>query len=157
MKQYFRIFALLLVVPLCAAMGCTSHGNSDSDISEVLELDVDHIYYADGKTFVEMSITNKTSETVEIGETETSEARTCRIQIVKGVMLVDEGGNGYESSFPNRHAVYAITGKSKRKCMAVFEADLRHVKLKELSWVITYFKQGCTKHYVAYDLRAKVN
>lgn len=83
-------------------------------------------------------------------------------QIVQPSMLqapscIGEDRYGYESPFPNRHAVYSLAGKSKRKCIAVFEADLRHAKLKELSWVITYFKRGHAKRYVGYDLRTQVN
>lgn len=155
MKHYCFALMLFLLVSLCGAISCTPQSNPRID--DILELEVHQISFAEGKTFVEMSITNKTHETIEIGATERSEEKTRSIKIVKGCMILDEKGNGYESPFLNQPAVYSLSGNAPYRFVAVFDVDLRHAKLKELSWVITYFKQGGKEYYFPYDLRVKLN
>ena len=155
MKHYYFALMLFLLVSLCGAISCTPQSNPRID--DILELEVHQISFAGGKTFVEMSITNKTDETIEIGATERSEEKTRSIKIVKGCMILDEKGNGYESPFLNQPAVYSLSGNAPYRFVAVFDVDLRHAKLKELSWVITYFKQGGKEYYFPYDLRVKLN
>lgn len=79
--KFFCYIILLLVITAIAffAKHKCFDTKSGINIREVMTIEVEHIYFAEGKTFVEMNVINKTPGPIVFGDTVDSKKQNATI------------------------------------------------------------------------------
>lgn len=110
------------------------------DVRELLTIEVEHIYFAEGKTLVEVNIINKTPGPLVFGDTADSLEKTRLFQSVTGCVLIDKHHDWYFSQFPHWNTVCSIEGKGKCQLYVVFDKDLQRAPLTHFACIFTHLE-----------------
>lgn len=158
MMKFFCYIILFLVIAAIAFF--VKHKYFDTefgiDIREVLAIEIEHIYFAEGKTFVEMNVINKTPGPIVFGDTADSKNKTRLFQSVTGYALINNHHNWYFSQFPYRNTVCSVEGRGKSKLYVVFDKDLQHAPLTHFACIFTHLKYGGKNYSQIFDLRVSI-
>lgn len=88
---------------------------SGIDIREVMAIEVEHIYFAEGKTFVEVNVIHKTAGPIVFGDTADLKNKTRLFRSMTGYALIDNHHDWYFPQFPYWNTVCSVEGEGQRK------------------------------------------
>lgn len=158
MMKFFCYIVLFLLIAVIAFF--VKHKYFDTkpgiDIRKVMAIEVEHIYFAEGKTFVEVNVINKTPGTIVFGDTADSIEKTRLFHSVTGYALIDKQHNWYFSQFPYWNTVCSVEGRDKSKLYVVFDKDLQHAPLTHFACIFTHLKYGGKNYSQIFDLRISI-
>lgn len=156
--KYFYYIALFLLIATIALFVKNKYSNTNTgiDIREVLAIEVEHIYFAEGKTFVELNIMNKTPGPIAFGDTADSLKKTRIFQSVTGYVLVGKPGHWYLSQFPYWNTVCSVKGGGKSKLYVVFDKDLQHAPLTHFACIFTHLEYEGKDYSQIFELRVNI-
>lgn len=151
--KYFYYIALIVLITAVAWYVKNKYDNDHTGINirEIMSIEVKQIYFAEGKTFVELNVINKTSYPIAFGDTDASKNNTRFIQSVTGYALTDKQTYWYHSQFPYWNIVCSVEGGSESKLYVVFDKDLKDKILSQFVCIFTHLEYRGKEYYQIFD------
>lgn len=156
--KFFYFIVLFLLIAVIAFFVKHKYFDTKSgvNIREVMAIEVEHIYFAEGKTFVEVNIINKTPDPIVFGDTADSIEKTRLFHSVTGCALIDKQHDWYFSQFPYWNTVCSVEGGGKSKLYVVFDKDLQHASLTHFACIFTHLEYEGNDYSQIFDLRVSI-